>query len=157
MSFAAYSLYSRNVIVVAAVVVLRLLLLTVSTLKSQNAMYNHKWTHKQTNKKVRTIHTNDDGKNCDERGGNKAADTISVKSWQPQQQMCSVCECIFINCFMSRRYSMSLKHACCFPLALACVCVRLHLCLLFMSMRANFACRAIQYCYYMTDVTFVTE
>lgn len=83
--------FSRSAaVVVVAAAVLRLLLLTVSTLKSQTAMYNHKWTQTKLEhfehewKKAATRQTK-------QQHNGSRRHHISKKSWQPQQQMCSVC------------------------------------------------------------------
>lgn len=83
-------------------------------LKSQNAMYNHKWTQN----KVRTIRTQMEKT----RQHNGSRHTIISEKVGNRSSKCAACVCIFINCFMSRRYSMSLKHAR-FPARTACVCI----------------------------------
>lgn len=94
-----------------------LLLLTISTLKSQNP-HVIKNGHK---KNVRAFYAN----------GNKVTtvDIISAKV-AGRSSKCAACM-YFINCFMSGRYSMSLKHACLYSMCVfpaRCLSISLSLC-----------------------------
>lgn len=125
-------------------------------------MCNHKWTQTQKLEHFTRLRE----KKRDKQSNNTTAvDTISVEKLAtaaPNVQHV----CIFINCFMSRRYLMSLKHACLlarcvrvsFPLSLA-VRVFAFMFIVYVNERTNFAAAdgCCCYYYYMTDVTFVTE